>query len=317
MAAEETPERRTAPTGPEGAAVSRDPGTPDTAPDDANDLEGFHFRRLMSKRSTWLWAGIPTVVLAIALAFGNPVWIPIILVLGLLIMTIVCWILANSRAEEDFFKIYAEERGLTRTEKGLLPGSTPLLRKGDERKAEEILEGPIGEGANGGVALYTYTDVYYDKDGRHETDYHFTVSMCDLPECRQLLPALYANRKFGFRVFEKVEDAFRSNERVKLESEQLDTEYEIFAPKGQDQNFLRQLFSPTFIVWMTDQAPDKFAFELENGVLCCNVKGHKKSAAELDAMRAAAAHIAKRVRDEVVEGAGSPSAAPDPAQPAT
>jgi hypothetical protein len=95
----------------------------------------------------------------------------------------------------------------------------------------------------------------------------------------------------------------------------LENEYEIFAPKEQDQNFLRQLFSPTFIVWMTDSAPEKFAFELEDGVLCCNVKGHKKSALDLDAMRAAAAHIAKRIRDEVAEGAPSTSAA-DPAQPA-
>lgn len=127
--------------------------------------------------------------------------------------------------------------------------------------------------------------------------------MTDIPECRARLPELYANRKFGFRVFEKLEDAFRSKQRVKLESEQLDTEYEIFTSKEQDQNFLRQLFSPTFIVWMTDEAPEKFAFELEDGALCCNVKGHKKSAAELDAMRVAAAHIAKRVRDEVAEGA--------------
>src|SRR3954454_7917909 len=123
MAAEqETPERRTAPTGPEDAAVSRDPGTPDTAVDDANDLQGFHFRRLMRKHSTWLWGGIPTVVLAIALAFGNLMWIPIILVLGLLITSIVCWIVANSKAEADFFKAYAEQRGLTRTDRGLLPG---------------------------------------------------------------------------------------------------------------------------------------------------------------------------------------------------
>lgn len=306
MAAEqETPERRAAPTGPDDAAVSRDPGTPDTAPDDANDLQGFHFRRLMSKRSTWLWGGIPTVVAAIALAFGNLLWVPIVLVLGVLITVIVCWIKANSEAEDDFFRAYAEERGLTRTERGSLPGSTPLLRKGDERKAEEILSGPLGEGSDGDVALYTYTEVYYDKDGRHETDYHFTVSMTNLPECSQLLPELYANRKFGFRVFEKVEDVFRSNERVKLESEKLDEEYEIFATKGQDQSFLRQLLSPTFIVWMTDSAPAKFAFELENGVLCCNVKGHKKSATELDAMRTAAGHIAKCIRDEVQESAAA------------
>jgi hypothetical protein len=129
--------------------------------------------------------------------------------------------------------------------------------------------------------------------------------MTDVPECRPRLPELYANRKFGFRVFEKLEDAFRSKQRVKLESEELDNEYEIFTSKDQDQNFLRQLFSPMFIVWMTDEAPEKFAFELEDGVLCCNVKGHKKSAPELDAMRGVAAHIAKRIRDEVAEGATS------------
>jgi hypothetical protein len=296
---------RTRPTGPADAAVSHDPGTPDTAPDDADDLRGFHFSRLTHKRSTWLWGGIPTVVLAIALAFGNLVWVPIILILGLLITLLVCWIKAVSRAEDAFFIAYAEEHGMTRTEKGQLPGSTPLLRKGDERKAEEILSGPLGDGADGMVALYTYTDVHHDKNGRHETDYHFTVSMTDVPECRARLPELYANRKFGFRFLEGFEDAFRSRVRVKLESERLDEEYEIFTNKDQDQNFLRQLFSPTFIVWMTDEAPGKFAFELEDGVLCCNIKGHKRSATELDRMRGSAAHISKRIRDEIAESASA------------
>src|SRR4051795_10161322 len=113
---ETSPEQRSAPTGPADAAVSRDPGTPDTAPDDANDLRGFHFRRLIHKRSTLLWGGIPTLVLAIALAFGNLLWIPIILIAGTLITLLVCWIRANSRAEDAFFIAYAEEHGLTRTE---------------------------------------------------------------------------------------------------------------------------------------------------------------------------------------------------------
>jgi hypothetical protein len=303
------PERRSAPTGPDDAAVSRDPGTPDTAPDDADDRQGFHFRNLIRKRETWYWGGIPTVVAAAVLGIAvGPVWIPIILVAGPLMTLLVVWFMANSRAEDDFFIAYAKQRGLARTENGQLPGSTPLLRRGDERQAAEILAGPLGEGADGTVALYTYTDVWYDKNGRHETDYHFTVAMTDIPECRERLPELYANRKFGFRVFEKLEDAFRSKQRVELESEKLDQEYEIFAAKGQNQNFLRQLFSPTFIVWMTDQVPEKFAFELEGGVLCCNVKGHKKSAVELDGMRASTSHIASRIREEVREGASAVSA---------
>jgi hypothetical protein len=43
-------------------------------------------------------------------------------------------------------------------------------------------------------------------------------------------------------------------------------------------------------------------------VLCCNVKTHKKSAVELDGIRASAAHIASRIRDEVRESASAASA---------
>jgi hypothetical protein len=127
------------------------------------------------------------------------------------------------------------------------------------------------------------------------------VTLADLPECKPFVHELYCQRKFGFRALEKLEDAFRSKERVKLESEALDHDYEIFAAKDQDANWLRQLFSPTFIVWLIDTAPEKFAFELVDGTLCCNVKGHKKSAAELDRMRETAAAVARRLREEAHE----------------
>jgi hypothetical protein len=93
----------------------------------------------------------------------------------------------------------------------------------------------------------------------------------------------------------------RSKERVKLESEALDERYEIFAGKGQDPIRLRRLFSPTFIVWLTDSAPQKFAFELVDGTLCCYVHGHKEKAAELDTIRAASAAVTTRLREEALE----------------
>ena len=81
----------------------------------------------------------------------------------------------------------------------------------------------------------------------------------------------------------------------------LDKKYEIFAGKEQDEVWLRQLFSPTFIVWLTDQAPKKFAFELVDGTLCCYIHGHKDNAADLDMVCAASAAVAKRLHDESVE----------------
>ena len=123
-----------------------------------------------------------------------------------------------------------------------------------------------------------------------------------MPECARFVPELYCQRKFGLRALEKLEDVFRrSKERVKLESEALDERYEIFSGTDRDANWLRQLFSPTFIVWLTDSAPEKFAFELVDGTLCCYVKGHKKAAAELDSVRAASAAVASRLREEALE----------------
>ena len=132
------------------------------------------------------------------------------------------------------------------------------------------------------------------------------VSLTELPESSDVVQGLYCNRKSGLRFLEGVEDAFRRNERVSLESGALADEYEIFASKGQDPNWIRQLFSPTFIVWLTESAPEKFAFELEAGVLCCNVKGHRKHAGQLDEIRDTATAVAARIRAEVAEAPSLP-----------
>jgi hypothetical protein len=267
--------------------------------DDAGDLRGFHFRRLMAKRSTRIWIGIGVVAGAaigggsLGLIFGL-FGAAAALVIGIFIV----YSKAASASEQAFFETYAEQRNLTFLPSGSLPEATPLLRKGDERHTDEMLSGPLGKEVDGTLALYTYTDVYYDKNGRQETDYHFTIAMTDIPDCVQFVSRLYCNRKSGFRFMEGVEDAFRSMERVHLESDALEDHYEIFVSKNQDQNWIRQLFSPTFIVWLTETAPEKFAFEVEDGVLCCNVKGHKKDAAHLDELRATATEVAKRIGEE-------------------
>ena len=273
-------------------------------PDDADDLRGFHFKRLLGKPLTWILlatfvvaagvAGAALVGPAIGAAAAAAVFL-----LGLLIV----FAIADSRAEDAFFAVYAEQRGLALSGRCALPSATPLLRKGDDRYAERALEGPLGEGVEGMLALYTYETETTDSEGNRQTNYYrYTVGLTQVPECAGLVPELYCQRKSGLRALEKFEDVFRrSKERVKLESEALDERYEIFAGKAQDANRLRQLFSPTFIVWLTDSAPQKFAFELVDGVLCCYVNGHKKKADELDAVSAASAAVATRLREEADE----------------
>lgn len=274
-------------------------------PDDANDLRGHHFKRLMRMPVTLVLIGFLALAVLIACAIAVSPGVgalggAAVLLLGVLIV----FVIADSKAAHDFFEVYAQQRGMTLIhERGRLPQATPLLEKGDDRYTERSLLGPLGEGFEGTLALFTYEEETTDSDGDRQTNYYrYTVGLVEVAECSEFVPELYCQRKFGLRALEKFEDVFRTTkERVKLESEVLDKKYEIFAGNEQDAGWLRQLFSPTFIVWLTDTAPDKFAFELVDGTLCCYVSGHKDNAADLDAMRIATGAVAKRLRDEALE----------------
>jgi hypothetical protein len=278
---------------------------PTTSLDDANDLRGYHFKQLMGRPLTWILVGAFVVIAGVA---GAAVVGPAVgggaAVAALLLGIVIVLVVADSRAADDFFEVYAQQRGMTLVHgRGKLPQATPLLKKGDDRYSERTLLGPLGDGFDGTLALYTYEEETTDSDGDRQTDYYrYTVGLIDVPECAGHVPELYCQRKFGLRALEGLEDVFRtSKERVKLESEVLDDKYEIFAGKQQDATWLRQLFAPTFIVWLTDAAPGKFAFELVDGTLCCYVSGHKESAADLDTIAAATAAVGRRLKEESLE----------------
>jgi hypothetical protein len=163
-----------------------------------------------------------------------------------------------------------------------------------------MFTGPLAEGIEGTLALYTYTEESTDSDGnRQETDYPFTLTLIDLPETVQHLPEMMVQAKSGFKALEKFEDVFRrKHERVTLESEAMRDRYEIFVGKEQDAVWVRRLFSPSFIVWLTDTPPKKFAFELVGGKLCCFVPKHRDSAEGLDEIVTTGCEVARRLREE-------------------
>jgi hypothetical protein len=274
-------------------------------PDDANDMRGYHFSRLIRTPLTLILVALLTAAAFIAgLIFIGAAIGAGAAVLALLLGIVVVFAIADNRAANDFFEVYAANRGLTLIRgRGRLPQATPLLRKGDDRYTERTLTGPVAGGFDGTLALFTYEEETRDSDGDTQTNYYrYTLGLVEVADCARFVPELYCQRKFGLRALEKFEDAFRGNkERVSLESEALLDKYEIFATKEQDANWLRQLFSPTFIVWLTDSAPDKFAFELVDGNLCCYVSGHKENAKDLDAIAAATGAIAQRLREEALE----------------
>jgi hypothetical protein len=287
-------------------------------PDDANDLRGLHFKRLMRKPLTWILIAVFVIAAGVAgAALVGPAIGGAAAVGVFFVAVLIVFMIADSQAADDFFEVYAQTHGLTLIHgRGHLPEATPLLRKGDDHYTERSMTGPLGDGFEGVLALYTYEEETTDSEGNRETNYYrYTLGLVEVPECVAHVPELYCQRKFGLRSLEKFEDVFRGNkERVKLESEALDEKYEIFSTKEQDAVWLRRLFAPTFIVWLNEAAPNKFAFELVDGALCCYVSGHKENAADLDGIAAATAAVAKRLRDETAETSPSPQAA-EPSPP--
>jgi hypothetical protein len=270
------------------------------APDDANDLRGFHFRRLLGRPLTWL------VIALFGLAAGTVAGVYLGAAIGagaamaaLLVSLLAVLVIADRRSETDFYAVYAGQRGMALSGQGEVRAATPLLCMGSARYATHSFTGSLGDGVDGMLALYTYEETTSTGKGQQTSYYHYTICLVEVPECAALLPELLCHRKSGLRALAGLEDAFRkSRQRVSLESEALDERYEIFSLKGQDQVWLRRLFSPSFVVWLGEESPQKFAFELVSGMLCCYVNGHKKSAAELDAVRDAAVVVARRLREE-------------------
>jgi hypothetical protein len=274
------------------------------APTDANALRGHHFKRLLGKQLTWWLIGVPALAIGVILAASAGVVFGLIALLVIVAIGIgVVFALADSKAADDFFHVYAENHDLELSGKTKLPAATPLLRKGDDQYANRTLSGEIAPGCDGLLAMYTYEEQTTDSNGNRQTNYHrFTLGMSEVPECVAHVPELYCQKRGGLRSLEKFEDVFRrSKRRVTLESEAMVDRYEVFVNKDQDDVWLRRLFSPSFIVWLTDAAPDKFAFELVGGTLVAYVPKHKEDAADLDAIAAATGAVAKRLREKSAE----------------
>ena len=278
------------------------PENPGTAePENADDLRGYHFDRLLHQRLTQALVGGGSLLLGVVffLAFGLVGGV-IVFLLALAFAIWVVFKIADSRAADDFFHVYAKSHDLELGGKMALPRATPLLRKGDDQYADRTLIGEIAPGCRGLLALYTYEEQTTDSNGNRQTNYHrFTLGMSEVPECVEHIPELYCQKRAGLRSLEKFEDVFRrSKRRVTLESEALGDRYEIFVAKDQDDVWLRRLFSPSFIVWLTESAPDKFAFELVGGTLVAYVPKHKEDVADLDRIAAATGAVAKRLREK-------------------
>ena len=157
--------------------------------DDSRDMLGFHLKQRLGAAKTWVVIGV-LVLLVGGIGFAIQ---PVVGLIGVAVVifgaVIVVYSMASAASTASFFDVYASQRQMIHSGKGPLPATTPLLRKGDDRYAEHSLQGPLDDGIDGTLALYTYEDTYYDSDGNRQTNYYrYTVGICDVPESSAHVP---------------------------------------------------------------------------------------------------------------------------------
>jgi hypothetical protein len=272
-------------------------------PANTESTKAAHFRSLV-RGGTAVVGGATAATIAFiagaaahntAVMVGGPVAAAVVVV-------VVCWVVADSQAEDEFFKRFAVAHGLVHSPHWSIPEFTPLLGGGDRRHCEHWME------AGGrGIGWFTY-ECRQENGDKPDTwlSFDFTLATVDLGELgMQRFQGIYLRQRRG--IFDKLDrDAnWLAHERLKkieLESTAFNERYELTADDAQDDIVLRQLFSPSFVVWLSEH-PLAPGFELRAGMLVVFLPDHCGEAGKLDWLLMAARDISKRIQLELTEAA--------------
>jgi hypothetical protein len=272
-------------------------------PTNTNSTRHSHFRTLIGSSTAIVGGAIAaTVAFSVGAAShslpvmgGGPVVVVVV-------VAVVAWLRAGSEAEDEFFRRYAAVHGLNHWPKWSLSEYTPLLGGGDRRRCEHWMEG------NGrGLGWYTFEVRQENGDKADSWESHdFTLATVDIGEHgMSRFQGVYLRRRRG--VFERFETganwlAGHDLEKVELESTAFVERYELWTSRDQDEVVLRQLFAPSFVVWLSDH-PLQPGFELRAGMLVVFIPQHCGEAGKLEFLQMAAAEISRRIWAELTEAA--------------
>lgn len=249
------------------------------------------FRRLLSQWNVRIAVALPALFLGIGSGITEPLAGLIIFLVFLLIgLGIVFWV-ASSRASKSFFHEYATARGLVPSNEPL-GHQTLLLRTGEGQAMSKRWDGQLSPEFKGSVAHWSYSIHTTDAGGRSQDQwFDHTIVMIPIKGLESI---------YEVDVNLSTPSSESRLERLLLESQEFNDKYEVLVRKDQDPNPVRQLFSPSFIVWLTEgQRP----FQFGRGVLITSRAGHSSSAAELDGQITGACDIARKLKTEAQEGA--------------
>jgi hypothetical protein len=273
------------------------------APANTNSTRSVHFRRLLGSSLSVVGGSI---LAAAVFTLGAATHNAGIMVLGpvavALLVVIASWFYADRNAENEFFARFAAARELNHFKTYSIPEFTPLLGGGDRRHCEHWME---SHGRAIGWFTFECREDNGDKPDTWEP-HHFTIATVDMGELgMSRFQGIYLRQRRG--IFDRLDtDAnwLRKHgcKKVELESTAFHERFELSADRDQDDIVLRQLFAPTFVVWLSEH-PLKPGFELRAGQLVVFIPGRCGEAGKLDFLLMAAAEISRRIQAELSEAA--------------
>ena len=185
---------------------------------------------------------------------------------------------------------------------------TPLLARGDAQRTDGLVSGKLAEGLEGDLVHFRYIE--RDSDGP-DRNYRFTLVLGAVPEIIAFIPQLSVKPRGGplsrlslsVPTFGGADTMASDLAPVSLESHAMSERFDVHVDEEVGSNWVRQLFSPAFIAWLTSTRPG-LAFELADGALCVYRSGKLETAEELAELCEDAGKIAERLRREALEEEG-------------
>ena len=204
----------------------------------------------------------------------------------------------------DALRAYARERDLELTS-GTLSDATPLLARQRDEERLGAVSGELAADLTGTlVVIPRYARS--ESEGPREVTGFLTLLETRVPESVGFMPLLScheaANRDSVDRLF-GADGLFKLQRKVELESAALGKRFLIGVTRQQAENWVRQLFSPSFVDYLAERAPPGCYFELYQGVLVTASSG-ELSAESLAALAKFTATVAERLRSESLEAEG-------------
>jgi hypothetical protein len=214
--------------------------------------------------------------------------------------------MADDASGLEDFAGYAAARGLAVEDGVHLPRTTPLLAAGELRSVDAVMSGWLSKYVEAKLALVTRSETTTDAQGAETSGAaHFTVAVTHVPKAKRFVPWMLCHRVEDEHLLGRAfADLVGGNDRIDLESTELDQHYRIHAAPERDDVWLHELFSPSFIVFLIEQAPQGFAFEYVDGTLCVSVIGRRTLTADLDGLRDATVELVGKIRAEIREALG-------------